>query len=572
MSWGGHGQWRGGIALLAAFVLPASAASASTIKVTTTSDVGAVNAGDCATTDHSCSLREAVAAASSGSIVSLPPGKYLLTQNAGLTISTNISLVGAGARTTTIDQSVNGLGVVGVATNTSAMIQGVTITGGKGTSAGGGIIDIGTLTLKNSAVTKNEADGYNFDFCPDPINGCPPPTYFPGVGGGIYAPGGGPLTIINSTISGNAANFGTGEGADGGGIYTSDPTTIINSTIADNTLDGGGFISDGGGIGMTGSSSIPLDLANDTLAFNNAGATSGVGGNIDMGGTGITGAIKNTVIADGSAGSGENCAGTMPPSAGYNLEDRNQCGFTRPTDLHTTDAKLGQPANHGGPTNTAALLPGSPAINAGNPQGCTDTAGKPISTDQRGVHRPQGTRCDIGAFEFRLAAVAGRPKIIGQPKPGNTLTCQLPAVQSPDGASTETVTWLAGAVHLGAGRTYRVRSADSGHPVRCQLVVADAAGQVVRMSAAVRIASPAKPSVTITLIDISGRAATFKFTAQRATSTQCALAKGPASAPFTSCTSPKHYRQLSKGSYVFYVRAIGPGGTSDPAQHSFKIS
>jgi hypothetical protein len=91
---------------------------------------------------------------------------------------------------------------------------------------------------------------------------------------------------------------------------------------------------------------------------------------------------------------------------------------------------------------------------------------------------------------------------------------------------------------------------------------------VTRTSDPVKITSP---SVTITLVDVSGHEATFKFTTKLATGTECALAKGPASASFSSCTSPQHYRDLTKGGYTFYVRAIGPGGTSDPAQHSFRI-
>jgi hypothetical protein len=563
----GHGGRGIGIASLAVFLLAASGASASTIKVTNPSDPG-TGTPDCATTDLNCSLRQAITAASSGDTVLLPAGKYMLAQE-GPVITTNIRLIGAGARTTTIDQTALDSNVIGVQSGVTATISGITITGGNGTGVGAGIFDSGTLTLKDSTVTKNEADGYTIDTCFFPQPPCP--SFLPGVGGGIYAVGGGPLTIINSTIDLNSAKLGTGQGADGGGIYTDDPLTIINSTIADNSLDGGGFVSNGGGIGMTGQGHTALDLANTTLAFNSAGAT-GVGGNLDVNGSGITSAVRDTVIASGSAATGENCAGATLTSEGYNLEDRNQCGFTQPSDLHVANAHLGQPTNHGGPTDTVALLPSSTAINAGNPQGCTDLAGHPLLTDQRGVPRPQGTRCDIGAFEFKLATVGAPPRISGQPKPGDTLTCQLPLVVSTDGPDTQAVTWLRGSVQVGAGLTYKVRAEDANHSLHCRLVVTDAAGPVTRTSDPVKIASPPKPSVTITLVDISGHEATFKFTTQRATSTECALAKGAASAPFTACTSPKHYRRLTKGEYAFYVRAVGPGGTSDPAQHTFRIS
>jgi hypothetical protein len=59
---------------------------------------------------------------------------------------------------------------------------------------------------------------------------------------------------------------------------------------------------------------------------------------------------------------------------------------------------LGPPQDNGGPTQTHALLAGSPAIDA--VADCTDFAGIPVPTDQRDVARPQGPACDIGAFEF----------------------------------------------------------------------------------------------------------------------------------------------------------------------------
>jgi hypothetical protein len=134
------------------------------------------------------------------------------------------------------------------------------------------------------------------------------------------------------------------------------------------------------------------------------------------------------------------------------------------------------------------------------------------------------------------------------------------------------VFWQRGSVDVHTGRTYRVASADEGQSLRCRLQLNNAAGEVIRISVPLKIAPPSKPTVTITSVDVSGHEATLKFIAQRATSTECALAKGPASANFTPCTSPKRYRRLGKGSFAFYVRAVGPGGTSQPAEHSFRIS
>ena len=64
------------------------------------------------------------------------------------------------------------------------------------------------------------------------------------------------------------------------------------------------------------------------------------------------------------------------------------------------DPLFGPLQYNGGPTQTHALLPGSPAIDAGAPAGCTGAAGAPLTTDQRGFPRPYGPACDIGAVEY----------------------------------------------------------------------------------------------------------------------------------------------------------------------------
>jgi hypothetical protein len=108
---------------------------------------------------------------------------------------------------------------------------------------------------------------------------------------------------------------------------------------------------------------------------------------------------QNTIVAN-NVGDG-NCAGNGTlTSGGYNLSNDNTCSFTGPGDLNDLDPKLGPLQNNGGPTETMALLPGSPAIDAGNPGGCRD--GSFITADQRGAPRPDkedSGGCDIGAFE-----------------------------------------------------------------------------------------------------------------------------------------------------------------------------
>jgi hypothetical protein len=89
-------------------------------------------------------------------------------------------------------------------------------------------------------------------------------------------------------------------------------------------------------------------------------------------------------------------------SNGYNLSSDNTCNFNGPGDLNNTDPKLGQLGNYGGPTQTIPLLSGSPAIDAGNLNGCTDGHGRLLKTDQRGKPRPDKedtAGCDMGACE-----------------------------------------------------------------------------------------------------------------------------------------------------------------------------
>jgi len=105
--------------------------------------------------------------------------------------------------------------------------------------------------------------------------------------------------------------------------------------------------------------------------------------------------IRNTLIANSSSDS--NCEASIV-SKGYNMDSDGTCGLKAHGDLSKINPKLGLLKDNGGPTLTHALLPGSPAIDAGNPAGCTDHKGVVISADQRG-HARIG-RCDIGAFEF----------------------------------------------------------------------------------------------------------------------------------------------------------------------------
>jgi len=112
--------------------------------------------------------------------------------------------------------------------------------------------------------------------------------------------------------------------------------------------------------------------------------------------------------------SGGNCydQGGSPSSDGYNLSDDSTCSFLTQTgdqnDSTTAGLSPSGLQNNGGPTETIALLPTSSAVGAIPPSACTDAFGNRVSTDQRGIRRPQG-RCDIGAYELSHRQLHSKP-------------------------------------------------------------------------------------------------------------------------------------------------------------------
>jgi hypothetical protein len=267
----------------------------------------------------------------------------------------------------------------GISAGGIVTVSNSTINNNEGLCTGGGIAfnDIGgTLTVMNSNIIGNS------------VLGCPVSASVGGVptgGGGIGSSGS--VAVINSTISGNTVAEG-GVPATGGGVACSGSGTVINSTISGNTV--GGYMCNGGGIrnGRT------LTLTNSTLSGNSA--PSGQGGAISN--TGQT-MIGDTVLnAGASGGTIFNNGGTIT-SLGYNIASDNGGGvLTGPGDQIDTDPMLGPLQDNGGPTFTHALLPGSPAINAGDP-----SFTPPPFYDQRGpgFRRVRNGRIDIGSYEVQ---------------------------------------------------------------------------------------------------------------------------------------------------------------------------
>ena len=217
---------------------------------------------------------------------------------------------------------------------------------------GGGIFDSdGQLAIRSSTLSANSAS--------DPNGG----------GGGIFngidVASSSTVDIANSTLSGNSAE------AFGGAIINVGTVTLLSSTLSGNSASSGGGIFNGNSGPIVGSASVAASI----VAANTGGNCSGVGTTV---------------------------------SNGFNLVGAD-CSFVAAGDQTVADTAsaigIGPLANNGGPTRTMALLPDSPAVNA-VPLGIVSVDGTIFlcpfldSTDQRGVARPQGPFCDVGAYEL----------------------------------------------------------------------------------------------------------------------------------------------------------------------------
>jgi len=273
-------------------------------------------------------------------------------------------------------------------------ISNCTISGNTAGAYGGGLQNDGTLTVSNCIISGNSAGNgtgggiYNeyesngtvvVDSSTISSNSAP-------YGGGISNAPSTHLTVTNSTISGNTAT-----GQPGGGVNNGGDATLTNSTISGNSATNGNA---GGGIS---NGSYSLTVKDCTFSDNSA-----TQGGAIYNWTGGTTQIGETVLnAGASGGTLFNNSGAIS-SLGYNLSSDNGGGFLTATgDQINADPMLGPLQDNGGPTFTHALLPGSPAIDAGDP-----SFTPPPDFDQRGPGYPRvgNERIDIGSFEVQPPA------------------------------------------------------------------------------------------------------------------------------------------------------------------------
>jgi hypothetical protein len=403
--------------------------SASTLLLSCLSNPVVITSAD----SGAGSLRQAIADACAGSTITfdMTPGHVtspITLTSAELLVNKNLTIQGPGANTLTVMRSTAvgtaNFHIVRITSGNTVAISGLTLTNGFGTSGlatnGGGISNEGTLIIRNSVLTGNTAEN----------------------GGGMFNQGG-TLTVINSTISNNHADTGSG-----GGVISSGPLTIINSTISGNTafrtggievgagiaditnttISGNLAIANGGGVQTLGGAAT---LTNVTVTNNHSDQDNnadGSGGGLRNGSGSIT--LRNTIIAGNFKGAGTSTANdidqNIDPSSSFNLigtGGSGGLGNSSGNQVGVASALVGALANNGGPTQTHLLLPGSPAINTGSnallPADSFDLDGdsntvETLPVDQRGTGfaRVTSTTVDIGAVEvnYLITATAGTPQ------------------------------------------------------------------------------------------------------------------------------------------------------------------
>jgi predicted outer membrane repeat protein len=360
---------------------------AGTLTVTSTADLGPGT------------LRKAVDDAMPGDTIAFaldyPATIFPITN---ITINKNLTIQGPGADKLTLDGGAFAFATLSIASGATVDISRLTLRN----SALSGIVNSGTLTVNRVVFSDNYSNAYGgaignsgsltvndstfshnragnrggaiYNNAGATFNRCSFTNNAATRDGGAIASFGN-LEVNKSTFSGNTAsgNFG----GSGGAIYNESTLTVKDSTLSGNSSSGAG-----GAIFTRG----PITLSGSTMSGN--GVPAGGSGNAIFNYSNVS--ISRSIIVG-------TCGGTLPVSAGDNIGSTDSCLYTD-TDLNdraNANARLDALADNGGPTQTMLPQGNSPAIDAVriNTADCT-------GTDQRGVRRPSGVRCDIGAVEL----------------------------------------------------------------------------------------------------------------------------------------------------------------------------
>jgi hypothetical protein len=538
------------------------------VNTDTTSGV----AGNCTTAPATnCSLRDALAAAfaaGSGNITFSPtvfaaPQTITLGNAGGLNIPPHTTITGSttgsGATLTNL-VTVSGGGPVFTVNPsvTNAAISGLTITGGGVPYEGGGILNSGVLTVSDSTISANNANGGSSSFAN---------------GGGVANLGS--MTLINSSVTGNSASAegGTqGSSVLGGGIYNSGTLTITNSTIVGNSVSstpsGTGIANlsvAGGGIYNQGT----LTMTNSIVAGNSANASvqgSDPESYAQVSGAGIAGGVNtgtNNIISGNIANVFNYILNT-----GNGSESEDDCDVFQSTPSCPTNgqngnivgpnALLAPLGNYGGPTQTTPPLPGSPAICAGLvadiPPG--------ITTDQRGFPRTttygSNPPCvDSGSVQANYSvAFSTQPPATVAADSNFTAALQLSESGSPFPVAGVAIPLSLGTGNNGALSGNSASTAASGIATFSQLK-ASAAGTGDTLVAALPLTTVPPPAPLTSPISVTATSSAFDVIATQSTTTTTLTASAMSTAfgtsvTFTASVSPSGTSPAPTGTVQFY--------------------
>jgi predicted outer membrane repeat protein len=367
--------------------LPA-VASAQTAVVNSTFDAGVSN-GVCDPAPDVCTLRDAIADDRFPN-VQVPEGVYGVSRIPGeLEIQRDVTITGVGPTLPTIQREDVEFQhrLIHIFSDSEVVLSHVRLTQGAVPTQNGGAVLVdfaGSLTLSDTEVSLNHAEQ----------------------GGGIWADG--DLRVRTSLFVGNVASSIDGQEGRGGGVGLGEGAAIgdfENTTFSDNESNGYG-----GGLYTERSMTLrSVSIVENFAPPRIVSEPTGRGGGLSQqfSGASVTTAT-NTLVARNVNGG---CGGTInnPIVSTNGLVDEplpnTTCNAQGPGNLIVPDAVVGPLADNGGLTRTHALLAGSPAIDTGAP--CP-------GSDQRGVARPLGAGCDIGAYEF---VPSQPPSGGGQPPP-----------------------------------------------------------------------------------------------------------------------------------------------------------
>ncbi|HEU0297725.1 MAG TPA: choice-of-anchor Q domain-containing protein, partial [Anaerolineales bacterium] len=328
---------------------PVTSVRAATITVTNTSDSGAG------------SLRQAIADAVSGDTITFDPslGSYsIINLFSSLVIDKDL-IIDASSLTNPLSVDFRNSSNLQVL-NSTVTISNLIFQRGYSSGNGGAIWSNGSLTLRNMTIKDSHANGN---------------------GGAIYTEG--PLTLQNVALYGNES------GQNGAGIFAETPgdeILIANTTISKNLA-----YADGGGLYLAGNSIAKL--FNSTLFQNGGYVTNEI---VSRNASELM--LYNTIVSCSSNG---NCTDLYEPPQMFNSV------LAFPGENYGLESL----ADNGGPTKTVAILPSSPLVDAGDNSICANQLVNNV--DQRGVIRPFGSNCDIGAYELQYFTISGNVGVGG---------------------------------------------------------------------------------------------------------------------------------------------------------------